>query len=87
MDFLIQFTSENLLELKQFRPNENVIVDIAPVQVSMLDHKVAEGGRDAGAEMPLEDWFNTVCHNQQEKDSYLNKHYNPLNIGLVFGKF
>ncbi|ABO49050.1 hypothetical protein Dred_0505 [Desulforamulus reducens MI-1] len=33
----IELTDENLLELKQFRPNEPVMVQINPVQVSLLD--------------------------------------------------
>ena len=33
----IELTDENLLELKQFRPNEPVMVQINPVQVSLMD--------------------------------------------------
>lgn len=33
----IELTDENLLELKQFRPNEPVMVVITPVQVSLTD--------------------------------------------------
>lgn len=33
----IELTDENLLELKQFRPNEPVLVVITPVQVSLAD--------------------------------------------------
>ncbi|MGI6491382.1 MAG: hypothetical protein ACOX0T_03015 [Pelotomaculum sp.] len=33
----IELTNENLLELKQFRPNENVVVVITPVQVNLLE--------------------------------------------------
>lgn len=33
----IELTDENLLELKQFRPNEPVLVVITPVQISLLD--------------------------------------------------
>lgn len=33
----IELTDENLLELKQFRPNEPITVVITPVQVSLTD--------------------------------------------------
>lgn len=33
----IDLTNENLLELKQFMPNENVLVEIAPIQPSFFD--------------------------------------------------
>jgi hypothetical protein len=33
----IDLTNENLLELKQFRPNETVTVTIEPLQVSFAD--------------------------------------------------
>lgn len=36
----IDLTNENLLELKQFMPNENVFVEITPVQVSLFDPQV-----------------------------------------------
>ena len=33
----IELTNENLLELRQFKPNELVLVEIKPVQLSMFD--------------------------------------------------
>lgn len=33
----IDLTDENLLELKQFKPNEQVLVELSPVQVNLLD--------------------------------------------------
>lgn len=33
----IDLTNENLLELKQFMPNENVFVEITPVQPSLFE--------------------------------------------------
>jgi hypothetical protein len=33
----IELTNENLLEIKQFRPNEQVLVELSPVQVSLFD--------------------------------------------------
>ncbi len=33
----IALSNENLLELKQFLPNESVMVEISPLQVSMFD--------------------------------------------------
>ncbi|HPU35320.1 MAG TPA: hypothetical protein PL078_06220 [Bacillota bacterium] len=41
----IDLTNENLLELKQFRPNENVVVEITPVQVNLFDMGAAEKGQ------------------------------------------
>ncbi len=33
----IELTDENLLELKQFKPNEQVLVELSPSQVNLLD--------------------------------------------------
>ncbi|TEB06496.1 hypothetical protein Psch_00028 [Pelotomaculum schinkii] len=33
----IELTDENLLELKQFKPNEQVLVELSPAQVNLLD--------------------------------------------------
>ncbi|MGI6492646.1 MAG: hypothetical protein ACOX0T_09615 [Pelotomaculum sp.] len=33
----IELTDENLLELKQFKPNEQVLVELSPVQVNLLE--------------------------------------------------
>jgi hypothetical protein len=33
----IELSDENLLELKQFRPNEQVMVELCPVQVNLFD--------------------------------------------------
>jgi hypothetical protein len=41
----IELTNENLLEIKQFRPNEQVLVELTPVQVSLFDIN----GRQKGA--------------------------------------
>lgn len=38
----IELTNENLLELKQFRPNEPVLVQITPVQVSLDETPVVQ---------------------------------------------
>ncbi len=35
----IELSNENLLELKQFKPNEQVLVELSPVQVSLFDVK------------------------------------------------
>ena len=44
----IELTNENLLEIKQFRPNEQVLVELSPVQVSLFDIN----GRQNGAGSP-----------------------------------
>jgi hypothetical protein len=51
----IDLTNENLLELKQFMPNENVVVEIYPVQVSLFDQKAAEQNLATGDELNSED--------------------------------
>ncbi|TEB12151.1 hypothetical protein Psfp_03784 [Pelotomaculum sp. FP] len=38
----IELTGENLLELKQFKPNEQVLVELSPVQVSLRDFDAKE---------------------------------------------
>lgn len=47
----IELTNDNLLELKQFKPNEPVLVQITPVQVSLTestsDSKVQAGEQTA----------------------------------------
>jgi hypothetical protein len=55
----IDLSNENLLELKQFRPNENVVVEITPLQasffsqekiISLAEEEEAEGAEDLEAE-------------------------------------
>ncbi|TYO94881.1 hypothetical protein [Desulfallas thermosapovorans] len=44
----IELTNENLLELRQFRPNEQVNVNIEPVQLNLFDmqaHRSGEGDK------------------------------------------
>lgn len=51
----IQLTNENLLELKQFRPNEPVQVVITPLQVSFKDtHPVTAQALDSADELAFE---------------------------------
>jgi hypothetical protein len=42
----IDLSDENLLELKQFRPNEQVLVELSPVQLNIfdIDKKQRTGG-------------------------------------------
>jgi cAMP phosphodiesterase len=40
----IELTNENLLEIKQFRPNEQVLVELSPVQVSLFDTNKSQLG-------------------------------------------
>jgi len=37
----IELTNENLMELRQFRPDEPVLVEIKPEQLSLLDYQAA----------------------------------------------
>lgn len=38
----IELTNENLMELRQFRPDEPVLVEIKPEQLSLLDYHAAK---------------------------------------------
>lgn len=42
----IDLTNENLLELKQFRPNENVVVEITPVQTSFFSPNASKNSQE-----------------------------------------
>jgi hypothetical protein len=44
----IDLSDENLLELKQFRPNENVVVEITPVQASFFDQEAPANSQTNG---------------------------------------
>jgi len=54
----IELTNENLLEIKQFRPNEQVLVELSPVQVSLFDvngQRQETGGPGQSAQELLDD--------------------------------
>lgn len=51
----IDLTNENLLELKQFMPNEDVVVEITPFQVSLFDQKNAAENLEHSEEPDDED--------------------------------
>lgn len=51
----IDLTNENLLELKQFKPNESVIVEITPVQVNLFDLKAPEKSDDLSGDLVGDD--------------------------------
>lgn len=54
----IELTNENLLELRQFRPNEQVNVNIEPVQMNLFDmqaHRSGEGTQKPRREQALDD--------------------------------
>lgn len=42
----IDLTNENLLELRQFKPNENVLVTIEPAQMSLFETAGAKAGHN-----------------------------------------
>jgi len=46
----IDLTNENLLELKQFMPNENVVVEITPMQASFFNPQVLEKAQKNASE-------------------------------------
>jgi hypothetical protein len=43
----IELTNDNLLELRQFKPNEQVNVNIEPVQLNLFDMQARRGGEGA----------------------------------------
>jgi len=47
----IELSNENLLKLKQFRPNEKVVVEITPFQPSIFDVTGSEESQDSDAEL------------------------------------
>lgn len=49
----IELTNENLLELRQFRPNEQVNVVIEPVQLNLFDLQAHRNGGE-GAPKPFQ---------------------------------
>lgn len=68
----IDLTNENLLELKQFMPNENVVVEIYPVQVSLFDVKTPEKSQETGHELnndPEEEMSYSFAEDEDEEES------------------
>jgi hypothetical protein len=63
----IELTNENLLEIKQFRPNEQVLVELSPVQVSLFDTNLlkAEAGPQGLSDQELLD-------DASEEEEFLN---------------
>jgi hypothetical protein len=81
----IELTNENLLEIKQFRPNEQVLVELSPVQVSLFDTKMQKAGArspgqsgqelldDAGEE---EEFLNFVEEEPETENENVVKEWN-----------
>jgi hypothetical protein len=63
----IELTNENLLEIKQFRPNEQVLVELSPVQVSLFD----VNGRQLGTEAPGQN-IQELLDDAGEEEEFLN---------------
>ena len=57
----IELTNENLLEIKQFRPNEQVLVELSPVQVSLFDTHADVGFPGQSGQDLLDD----VCEEEE----------------------
>jgi hypothetical protein len=81
----IELTNENLLEIKQFRPNEQVLVELSPVQVSLFDTSLHQDG--AGAPMQCgqelldtaveeEEFLNFVEGEQEAENENVVKEWN-----------
>lgn len=81
----IELTNENLLELKQFRPNEQVLVELSPVQVSLFDVKKqqarAGSPRQSGQELlgdagEEEEFLNFIEGDPAEDNEKVRKEWN-----------
>jgi hypothetical protein len=63
----IELTNENLLEIKQFRPNEQVLVELSPVQVSLFDAKMQKPGEGSPGQSGQE-----LLGDAGEEEEFLN---------------
>ena len=63
----IELTNENLLEIKQFRPNEQVLVELSPVQVSLFDVDNRQSGSGGSGQSGQE-----LLDDAGEEDEFLN---------------
>jgi hypothetical protein len=75
----IDLTNENLLELKQFKPNENVLVEITPVQINLFDLKAPEKSQEKGVDLSEdgeeEELLRFTEGEDQEKDGTVVKEW------------
>lgn len=81
----IELTNENLLELKQFKPNEQVLVELSPVQVSLFDAKNQQASTgtpgQSGQELLVDvgeeaDFLNFVEGEPKEQNENVVKEWN-----------
>lgn len=74
----IELTNENLLELKQFRPNEQVLVELSPVQINLFDMKEKSGELDSnlvGDDGGEEEFLNFTEGEEQENNGTVLKEW------------
>ncbi|AHF07274.1 hypothetical protein [Desulfitobacterium metallireducens] len=76
----IDLTNENLLELKQFMPNEDVVVEITPVQPSLFEDQDIKKLQ----ENPLIQQ-DDLTHEEEQALSFSEEEEDPNNETLVKG--
>lgn len=63
----IELTNENLLEIKQFRPNEQVLVELSPMQVSLFDTNLRQAGAGSSGQSGQE-----LLDDTSEEDEFIS---------------
>ena len=78
----IELSDENLLELKQFRPNEQVMVELSPVQVSLFDVKKqqavgapGQNGQELLGDAGGEEEFISFIEDEEQSDEKVRKEW------------
>ena len=78
----IELSDENLLELKQFRPNEQVMVELSPVQVSLFDVKKqqvagasGQNGQELLGDAGEEEEFISFIEDEEQSDEKVRKEW------------
>lgn len=78
----IELSDENLLELKQFRPNEQVMVELSPVQVSLFDVKKqqvagasGQNGQELLGDVGEEEEFISFIEDEEQSDEKVRKEW------------
>ena len=78
----IELTNENLLELKQFKPNEQVLVELSPVQVSLFDAKKqqaigasGQNGQELLGDADGEEEFISFIEDEEQSDEKVRKEW------------
>lgn len=78
----IELSDENLLELKQFQPNEQVMVELSPVQVSLFDAEKqqatgvpGQNGQELLGDAGGEEEFISFIEDEEQSDEKVRKEW------------